>query len=216
MAFEVKVTIFIVAAVLVGAALLFWLFYKPVKRFIFRNSPNEVFYQKIIKVVRDRDLYLINNFEVEIDKDKIMKIDHIVGGDKYIYIINDRYFDGTIVGSATDDWWRYFTKGRKDAVVKTEIVNPLMETKNMIIRLGVQRNLPIEYCIGIVLINDDCFVAGFKNIPGAVQLVTYSQFEKVMKQFETQQIGNINSSDLHKAIHDLYEISEETKNGKQQ
>ncbi|MCQ2773130.1 MAG: NERD domain-containing protein [Bacilli bacterium] len=215
MAFEVKVTIFIVAAILVGAALLFWFFYKPVKRFIFRNSPNEVFYQKIIKIVRDRDLYLINNFEVEFDKGKTMKIDHIIGGDKYIYIINDRYFDGTIVGSATDDWWRYFTKGRKDAVVKTEIVNPLMETKNMIIRLSIQRNLPIEYVVGIVLINDDCFVTGFKNIEGAVQLTTYSQLEKVIKKYESQQIGNINPDDLHKAIHDLYEISEETKNGKQ-
>lgn len=214
MAFEVKVTIFIVAAVLVGVALLFWFFYNPIKRFIFRNSPNEVFYQKIIKIVRDRDLYLINNFEVEIEKNKTMKIDHIIGGDKYIYIINDRYFDGTIVGSATDDWWRYFTKGRKDAVVKTEIVNPLMETKNMIIRLSIQRNLPLEYVVGIVLINDDCFVTGFKNIEGAVQLTTYSQLEKVIKKYESEPIGNINSDDLHKVIHDLYEISEETKNGK--
>ncbi len=214
MAFEVKVTIFIVTAILVGVALLFWFFYKPIKRFIFRNSPNEGFYQKIIKIVRNGDYYLINNFEVEIEKGKIMKIDHIIGGNKYIYIITDRYFDGTIVGEAVDDWWLYFTKGRKDAVVKTEIVNPLMETKNMIVRLGIQRSLPMEYVVGIVLINDDCFVTGFKNVPGAVQLTTYSQLEKVINKYESEDIGDINSKDLHKAIHDLYEISEETKNAK--
>lgn len=214
MAFEVRVTIFVVAAIIVGAALLLWFFYKPVKRFIFRNSPNEGFYQKIIKIVRNGDYYLINNFEVEIEKGKIMKIDHIIGGNKYIYIITDRYFDGTIVGEAVDDWWLYFTKGRKDAVVKTEIVNPLMETKNMIVRLGIQRSLPMEYVVGIVLINDDCFVTGFKNVPGTVQLTTYSQLEKVINKYESENIGDINSKDLHKAIHDLYEISEETKNAK--
>lgn len=214
MAFEVRATIFIVAAIIVGAALLLWFFYKPVKRFIFRNSPNEGFYQKIIKIVRNGDYYLINNFEVEIEKGKIMKIDHIIGGNKYIYIITDRYFDGTIVGEAVDDWWLYFTKGRKDAVVKTEIVNPLMETKNMIVRLGIQRSLPMEYVVGIVLINDDCFVTGFKNVPGAVQLTTYSQLEKVINKYESENIGDINSKDLHRAIHDLYEISEETKNAK--
>lgn len=215
MPFEVKVTIFIVAAVFVGIALLFWFLYSPVRTLIFRKTPNEVFYRKIIKIVRDGDFYLINNFEVEIEKGKIMKIDHIIGGNKYIYIITDRYFDGTIVGEAVDDYWLYFTKGRKDAVVKTEIVNPLMETKNMIVRLGIQRSLPMEYVVGIVLVNDDCFVTGFKNVPGTVQLTTYSQLEKVINKYESENIGDINEKDLHRAIHDLYEISEETKNAKQ-
>ena len=55
-----------------------------------------MYYNKVRRVVLDNDFYLVNSFANKTASQEPFHIDHIVIGDKFIYCIRDRYYDGAI------------------------------------------------------------------------------------------------------------------------
>ena len=60
------------------------------------------YYKKIYKIAMDKDYYLINDFLFKIDDSHVGRIDHILFADKYIFVMNDFFYDGNIIGKETD------------------------------------------------------------------------------------------------------------------
>ena len=67
-----------------------------------KNNFNEYCYKAIYKIAFDEDYYLINNFLFRVDQTTVARIDHILFGNKYIYIIVDTYYEGDLVGKYQD------------------------------------------------------------------------------------------------------------------
>ena len=86
--------VFIVACSLVGVSLLvvggvlfFKYIYDPKK---FAN----VNYRDVYKLVLNNDYRLINKFIFKVEEEKYAKIDHIIFGEKFFYLIFSRYYAG--------------------------------------------------------------------------------------------------------------------------
>lgn len=211
MPFEVKLTIFIVAAVFVAVLLGIWFFYTPLKKRKFRHAPKEAFYKTVRKVADDGDYYLVNNVKFDMGDGTIINIDHLLGGDKFLYVIMDRYFEGAINATAEDFYWVYYLKDHKNTL-KKEIPSPLIETKNIVNRLSLVSGLQINYLVGIVLINKDCFVSRFENVEGEVQLVPTNRLLEVISSYESKEVEAFNGEDLHRVIHEIHDLSANAKN----
>lgn len=204
MPFEVRVTVYIVLAVLLAILFFILFFYKPLRKAYYRHAPKEFFYRKIMKVVKNGDYYLINNLKIELGQKQVAIVDHLVGGDKFIYVITDFYCEGALSASPNDSNWNYYRKDGKKAMIP----NPLVAARNVMVRLTMQTGINSSYLIGIVLINDDCFVNAFHNIEGDVQLVPLSKLQKFVDSCESRPLGQFAPKELHQVIWDLNELNE--------
>lgn len=214
MSFELKLTIYIVALFFVTGALLLWFFYAPINKLRRRSSPGAFFYERVSTVVNYGDFYLLNNVSLDLPTGEKVMVDHIIGGEKYIYVILDRYFEGTVRGNYNDHYWIYYMESLFGKKKKKEISNPLKQVQSLIDLISLQNIIQKDLFVGIVLVNDDCFISGYENKSNSIKLIPVSKLEKVINTFEKEDIDPLGEKKLEILIQKLHDESELSKNGK--
>lgn len=207
---EVRITLYIILALFALVLLSALFLYKPIRRFYYHRHPKEFFYRKISAVVRNGDYYLVNDIHLSLGGGQSAVIDHLIGGDKYIYLINDCYCEGALSASPTDNRWVYFRKDGK----KEEIISPLRTMQNAMTRLTMQTGINSSFLVGIVLLNDDCFINSFQNGNGDLLLVPLSRLQKVVDSFEDRPLSPFAPKELRQVIHDIYELNQKGQENK--
>jgi hypothetical protein len=206
---EVKLVIFIIAASVVGLLFLAWFFYRPLKTFIWRHNVARMFFQRVMKVARDGDYYLVNNLILPIGEVQTVTINHLLAGDKFIYVITDCYFEGALNVKPSDPGWVYYKKGER----KENVPNPLFANRFALERLSIASGINSSFLVGIVLINDDCFLNEYSNSEGDPLLVPVGKLEKVIAAYEKKEVPPFVKNELWQTIHDLHELGSKN-NGK--
>ena len=86
-----------------------------------KNPKNRKLDKKIKKYARDRDFLFLTDVFLPVDNNKAILIDDIILGNKYIYVISQKHWDGYIKG------FEYDTKWLLSAKIRTVYVdNPLI------------------------------------------------------------------------------------------
>ncbi len=201
---EIRLAIWIVLFVLVVLAFLFWIIYPIILKKWMRKHPKQAFYKKIIKIANYRDYYLINEFKVHPEDEYSPSVDHLLLGNKYIYLIYDYYFEGAVDASLEDDYWIYHKMDK----TKVKITNPIKKSKKITEYFAVANSIDPAYMVTIVLINNDCFISPIKNASKKENLVTLSKLEKLINSYESQDIGNFDEKGMNRLI----ELFAEKKN----
>lgn len=207
-----RLTVFIVAAVFAGVLLFLLFFYSPLKAFLFRHNVSRVYYHKVMKIARYNDYYLLNDLSISLGGKAFVHIDHVLAGDKFIYVITDCYFDGAISARREDENWVYYSRGGK----KRFIHNPLSANKLAMDRLSISSGINSSFLVGIVLVNDDSFVTPFDNVEGEPILTPLSRLGKVVASYEKQKVDPFVAGELHQAIADLHTLGEKSRGKEQQ
>ena len=202
MPYNVRLTIYIVICVIVGCAVLFMLLYGPVRRFLCRHFLVHVYYHKVKRVVYDNDYLLINDFMNKISSKESFTIDHLMAGDKFFYVIRDRYYPGAIAAKEDDPKWIYY-KGKK----KGPINNPLLLNKVRMERLALLANMDPKYFISIVLVNDDCLMTPMENTHPDSFLVSLSRFPALIKALESSDVAPLNKETVNAAMKDFARLN---------
>ena len=88
-----------IAFLVIGASLLIvlcalYFFHKVYKK----KHYKEATYLKLSKLAKYEDFLLINNYKISFDQEHIGVVDHLLGGNKYLYFINDFSLSGVISG----------------------------------------------------------------------------------------------------------------------
>ncbi len=193
---EVRLALWIVLFVLVVLAFLFWIIYPIFQTKRMRRHPKQAFYRKVLKIANYRDYYLINEFKVHSDDEYSPSVDHLLLGNKYIYLIYDYYFEGAVDASLEDDYWIY----HKMDGSKVKISNPIKKSKKISEYFAVANSIDPAYMVTIVLINNDCFISPIKNASQKEKLVTLSKLEKLIGSYESQDIGNFDEKGMSRLI----------------
>ena len=202
---EVRLTLFIVCAILVGLSFLLWFCYAPIKKIVWRKAHDKLFYRKVLKVARDGDFYLINNLPLQTGGSSSLVIDHIIGGDKFIFVITDRFYDGALNVKTNEPSWFYYRKGDK----KIDIPNPLLANRFAVDRFSIASGINTSFMVGIVLVNDDCFLNPFVSDENESLLVPVSQLEKLIFLYEKKpDVKPFVKKELWQTIQDLHELGE--------
>lgn len=91
------------------------------KHYYGKNPKNKKLDRKIKKYARDRDFLFLTDVFLPVDNNKAILIDDIILGNKYIYVIFQKHWDGYVKG------FEYDTKWLLTAKVRTVYVdNPLI------------------------------------------------------------------------------------------
>lgn len=178
--FSVRLTIFVVVAVVVSALTLFIMFYGPVKRWLYKHFTVRMYYKTVRRVTYDNDYLLINDFRNKVGSKENFTIDHLMAGDKYFYVIRDRYYPGAISAKEDDAKWLYY-KGKKKQIIN----NPMMLNRLRVEHLALLSNVDVKYFISIVLVNDDCLMTPMDCTCNDSFLVSLKKFPKLIKIIES-------------------------------
>ncbi|NLB49123.1 MAG: NERD domain-containing protein [Erysipelotrichia bacterium] len=141
------------------------------------------------------DYYLINQFVFKVDDSKNVMVDHILFADKFIYVIISQYYEGNLIGKATDSSLVFISHRGK----KCYTDNPLNQSKNLIKKLSSATGLNASLLIGIILINDDCKVA-VTSESKQFYIIQRKRFRALTRAIEKRPLPPINEQQLEKAV----------------
>lgn len=198
--------IYIIAVSVVASLIIFLIFFIPLRRRSIKKKYVEHYYKEIYKIALDRDYYLINNFAFKVDDSSLLRINHILFGDKYVYLINDYHFDGDIAGKAFDKSLICFSKKGK----KYYIDNPIVRSKFLLDRLCIMTGLDPNIMIGISLVNDDCS-SDIISTSKQYYLVQRNKLASLIKAIESRRIGKLNEKSLEKLVHSINKMNRKKK-----
>lgn len=186
---------FIIIVPIVVLVIIFLLIYFPLKNKKNKKDFKYAYYKRIYKLAMDKDYYLINNFLFKIDDSHIARIDHILFADKYIYIVNDSYFNGDIAGKENDPSIILINKDGK----KNYEDNPLLVNKKIVNKLCLITGINESLMIGVCMINDDCRCS-VETTSKSFYIIQNNNFKKLVKAIESRDIGEINKEQLASAV----------------
>lgn len=189
LAFCIVIPILVVGILL---AVLYLLFYKK----WIKNNFEIYCYRKVNRIATYRDYYLINNYTFNSDDINTVVINHILFGDKYIYVIQDRFIDGDLTGKDTDSDLIVINKnGSKNYAGG----NPYLQSNNLLRQLSANTGIGTELMVAVTLVNDDCRI----NISSSSKqffVVQRKKLSTLLKIIESRNVGKINASSLAKAV----------------
>lgn len=196
--------IFVVASAVVFVFIIGLLLYKPVRRHIYRKNFSNIYGKTLYQVALDYDFYIINDLALALDNENIMHIDHILFGDKYIYVIRDRYYDGSIEANEDDNSWIFTSrKDKRKIYVDNPLKNNILRTNKLALISGFDRNL----FISIVVINDGCLATSFAGKSKVSFLVTKNKVKKLIKALESRNISKLKENQLKFAVKDIAKLN---------
>ena len=197
---------FLIIVPIIVIAGLFCAFFFPLRKRKMRKEFKYYYYRFIYKEALYQDLYLINNFMFKIDDTHVGKIDHILFANKYIYIINDYYFDGDIEGKDTDASLIFISRTGK----KKYMDNLLLDNKKLISKLSLITGINSSLMIGVSLVNKNCNV-GVSSSSKHHYIVQANKFKMLLNAIESRPIGNINQEQLANAVQAIDKLNRKTK-----
>ena len=71
---------------------------KSKKRYYNKNPKNRYLDKKIRKYSRNRDFLFLNDVFLPVENNQAILIDNIILGNKYIYIISKKHWEGELIG----------------------------------------------------------------------------------------------------------------------
>ncbi len=197
---------FLIIVPIIVIAGIFCLIFFPLRKRRMKKEFKYYYYRFIYKEALYQDLYLINNFMFKIDDTHVGKIDHILFANKYIYIINDYYFDGDIEGKDTDASLIFISRTGK----KKYMDNLLLDNKKLIGKLSLITGINSSLMIGVSLVNKNCNV-GIMSSSKHHYIVQANKFKMLLNAIESRPIGNINQEQLASAVQAIDKLNRKTK-----
>ena len=168
----------------------------------YKKTFKEHYYKTINNIVMYNDFLLINEFPLSKKNGNKLLIDHIICGNKYIYVVLDYFYNGDIKGNASDESLVLYRKGDK----KEYVDNPLKISEKVIYKLSVITGIDISALKGIVLVNDSC-ILHVKNPSKMFTIINKKEIKKYIKEQEKDpSVGNFNEDQLQNAAKVLKEI----------
>ena len=195
-------TSFVVVSVIVGLCLLVLAFFL-IRRAYYKKHFTESYYKKIYKMAVLDDYYLINHFKNTIDDATQIKIDHILFGDKFIYLIICRYFEGDVSGKYNDKSLIFQDKLGKNLYTS----NPINEIKEMTTKLSELSGIDPDYLIGLVVVNDNCRVA-IQSESKQFYVIQRKRLEALVHTIEARPLNKLNEKGLYKAVQSIDKLNE--------
>lgn len=163
-----------------------------------------MYYKKIYKVALDQDFYLINSFANKTAEEEEFHIDHILIGDKFIYCIRDRYYEGTIRAKENDPNWIYYSRKHKDGYL---IPNPLRMNEIRVQRMSLMSGLSRKLFISVVLVNNECLLSNYEVTSTNNFVVSLKNFPAFIAEKESLPIEPMDPRAIDVAARDIADLN---------
>jgi hypothetical protein len=162
----------------------------------------KIFGAKVYAIANEFDYYLINLFEFKLDGSKTAHLDHILFGNKYIYLIKDRYYRGQIENENGN--WIYNHKRNK---ISKPIDNPLAINHERLEKFSLTTRINEDLLISVVLVNDKAYKDPIYAASSSDFLVSIKKLSKFIEAIEEREVPLLDEQGLQQVVLDLYELN---------
>ena len=210
-----KAAIFFTVVALVLVLLILGFFSYEIMTAIEKRSYRHKVYRVLHYYVEETDQLLVNNAEVKIKgEEEPVHFDHVVLADKYIYVIQDLYFDGGIYGNLSDPYiWMKDNKGKT-----MRIANPVLLNKKRIEALEDMLNLnhDDQIFVSVIVYNSSLLVPlnMITKVRGDIFL-SVNDLEKTIKAAERDEVNVIPHKETEALVEIFKKGSDEIKANRQ-
>jgi hypothetical protein len=200
------IIIFVLSSISLGSLLLLLL--PSIKDWIYKHRYMEIFHKTIMRIAEDQDYQLINPVLFKLDDSTFLKIDHLLFGDKFIYVIKDEYYNGALLGKLKDQNWlfHHFDK-QKGKYVK----NPFMVNARRIEKLSLLTQLNENLFVSIIVVNDEAMIDRVSRGESLSFMVSIKKLPRVIAAFEDRNVMKLDAEKTQLAVNSIYRLSEENK-----
>ena len=195
------------AFALILATIILIVLWKLITKYqIIHNRPNSYF-RTINKVALYKDLYLINLLKLRIDSNQYITYDHVLFGNKYIYVISDAFFNGELRGNLHDAKFTLIErKNRKGR----EIDNPIHNNDYRLKKLALATGIDQEMLINVVVVNDECDLTHLKN-DDSTFIINRCDFYRLIDAIESREVRILNAEELAEIVKDIDRLNQRKK-----
>lgn len=183
---------------------LFFFFFPMIRKYIYHHRFRQYMGKKVYQIAKDYDYCLLQNVVIEIGNDQTFRFDHILFGNKYLYCITDKSWDGAVLGSARDSTWLFYDAHH---MKKQSIKNPLRVNQTRIEKLSLRTGIDMEMMINIVVVNDDCMFSCTGLRSDSIYMVAASKLPKLIQELESRDLPPFEESAIEKVVHEIHQIS---------
>ncbi len=180
-----------------------WLLFPLCKRRYIKRNLIPVYGRRIYHLALYNDYYLINQINLPLGDMNEAHIDHLLFGEKYIYVIKDRYYDGALTGQARDINWMFYSRYSRRGKY---IANPFLINRIRLEKLALVTGLDPHLFINIIVVNDSCLLDQIEPSDEMTYIVKLRQVDKLIKAIESRDIPHINEDQLDAAVKDIYRL----------
>ena len=196
------IILFVALAILTFFSVIFFIVFPFAKKSSLKKNFVKAYGKDVYKIANYYDLYLINCLVLKSNDDSRINIDHLLFGNKFIFVIKDYYFDGQLNGKEVDQSWVYYFGKEKDPK-KEYVKNPLIENKTRTNKLSMITGLDESFLISIILVNDDCDLSLEMNPSDNQYVIKRSELKKLVSSIEGRNVAPLNDEQLAYAARDI-------------
>ncbi len=180
------------------------------KKILQRFAILRYFYPIIRKTAVYYDYYLINQLQLQLVNNDSLFIDHLLFGNKYIYVINDYLYKGILSGNAQDSKWILKNKKGEEKIIDS----PLLETKQILTKLSLKTTIDHSSFIGITLVSTDTKITDLDVNDSQNFIIDTKDFTKLILKIESRDIAPLNAEELMKRVHEIDSLNLRKVRGK--
>ena len=161
---------------------------------------------KLKKFAVDHDFPLLSNVVIQVREDKFIKIEHILFGNKYIYVITSKCYYGYLCANTDDEKWLLY---RKDKLIHLD--NPLKNNEKRIRILANLLDDKMEDFVNVVFLSRPVVASKIITRKQGELVLLEQDFAKSIEKYEKG--SNLNSftvksiEDATKKIYDYHNES---------
>jgi len=189
--------LFVSLSIILGLAIAFAIAFPFIVRALYRRNARKMFGRKLYRLANINDYYLINVLKIETNDHSSFEVDHVMFGNKYIYLVKDFYQEGTLCGKMNDN--SFFVRERNQYVD-----NPLVIAKEQVRKLAMVLNYDESLFIPIVLVNDACVFESYKE---NLSIIYPSFLKSTIADFESRDVDPLDADKLASAVKDIARIN---------
>ncbi len=187
--------LFLIIVPIVVLVVLFVFVFLPIRKYYRKKHYLDVYYKSVRAIAVDQDFYLINNFKFKITDNKKAMFNHILFGEKYIYLIYCVYYHGDITGNVNDKYLVMVPKKDK----RKYVPNDYRTIQKLVERFVMDTSLSSDLFIGIVLTNSDINL-GVESESKQYYMIQRDRLSQLVKAIESRDIPTLNEEELQKAV----------------
>jgi len=116
-------------------------------------------------------------------------------GEKFIYVIMDKYYEGDLTGNSYDPDLILIAKNGS----KNYVDNPYVAFNKLLSRLSTVTGINTDLMIGITMVNDDCRMK-IDSSSKQFFIIQRKRFKRLVDTIEQREVGMINAEALQKAV----------------
>jgi hypothetical protein len=200
------IIVFILSSISLGSLLLLLL--PAIKDWIYKHRYMEIFHKTIIRIAEDQDYQLINPVLFKLDDSTFLKIDHLLFGDKFIFVIKDEYYNGALLGKLKDQNWLFHHYDKQKGKF---IKNPFVVNARRIEKLSLLTQLKEDFFVSIIVVNDEAMIDRVSRGDNFSYIVSIKKLPRVIAAFEDRNVMKLDAEKTQLAVNSIYRLSEENK-----